>query len=59
MKVLKGDGTVAQNEVIIANAGVAIHCTNEKLSLADSMEAARESLQSKKALNVYNKLIAL
>ena len=56
MNVLKGDGTKAQNEVVIANAGVAIHCVAKK-TLFECFAEAKESLESKKALNVFNKLI--
>ena len=56
LNVLKGEGTKAQNEVVIANAGMAIHCVQKK-SLANSISSARESLESKKALNVYKKII--
>lgn len=58
ISVLKGEGTHAQNEVVIANAGMAIHCTKKK-SLEDGIAEARESLESKNALNAYKKLIAL
>ena len=56
MRVLQGEGTRAQNEVVIANAGMAIHCMKRK-SLADCSAEARESLENNNALNVYNKLI--
>ena len=56
MSVLKGEGVQAQNEVIIANACMAIHCVKKK-SLEDCTAEARESLESKKALNAYKKLI--
>jgi anthranilate phosphoribosyltransferase len=56
LTVLNGEGTKAQNEVVIANAGIAIHCATKR-SLDVCFNEARESLQSKQALNVYNKLI--
>lgn len=59
MDILNGKGTKAQNEAVVANAGIAIHCVKPNLSLQESVELARESLRNKKALNVYNKLIKL
>ena len=55
--VLKGEGTQAQTDVALANAGMAIYCGNKKLSMADSIEAARESLASGKALETFRLMI--
>lgn len=55
--VLKGEGTQAQTEAALANAGMAIYCGNKKLSMTDSLEAARESLASGKALETFRLLI--
>lgn len=57
LNVLNGEGTKAQNEVVIANAGMAIHCVKKK-PMEDCMEEARESLMSKRALNAYKKIIS-
>lgn len=57
MKILNGDGTKAQNNAVSANAAMAIHCVQPKLSLQECVAKAKESLESKKALNVYKKLI--
>jgi anthranilate phosphoribosyltransferase len=59
MRVLKGDGTQAQNEVVIANSTVAINCVKENLSLEECNALASDSLKSKKALIAYEKLISL
>lgn len=59
MNVLNGEGTKAQNEVLIANAGMAIHCMKKNSSLKSCIAEARESLESKKALNAYKKLLTL
>jgi anthranilate phosphoribosyltransferase len=58
MNILEGKGTKAQNEAVLANAGMALYCGKLGLSLKDSIEAARESLVSGKALDTFNKLIA-
>jgi len=55
--ILQGDGTVAQNDVVIANAGMAIHCASEESSLSDAVDCAKESLESGKALEVFKKMI--
>jgi anthranilate phosphoribosyltransferase len=57
LSVLNGEGTEAQNNVVCANAAMAIHCVKPILSLQDCIAKAQESLQSKKALSVYKKLI--
>ncbi len=56
LRVLKGDGTRAQNEVVIANAGMAISC-GKNLSPIEGVAQARESLESGKALKTFNSLI--
>lgn len=57
MNILEGKGTRAQNEVVLANAGMALYCGKMGLSLKDSIAAARESLESGKALATFQKLI--
>jgi anthranilate phosphoribosyltransferase len=57
MAVLRGQGTSTQNQAVIANAGMALYCANEQLSMADALSTARESLESGKALRCFNKLI--
>lgn len=58
IQILKGEGTTAQNQVVIANAGLAIHC-GKSVSIADGIAEARESLESGKALKTFEKLIQL
>ncbi|MDO8366400.1 MAG: anthranilate phosphoribosyltransferase [Saprospiraceae bacterium] len=57
MHVLENNGTAAQNQVVVANAGLAIHCLQPAMSVADCIETARESLVSGRALNKFAKLI--
>jgi len=54
--VLKGKGTTAQNAVIYANAGLAIHCARPALSLEEAISMAEESLKLGKALSAFEKL---
>ncbi|PCH65061.1 MAG: anthranilate phosphoribosyltransferase [Bacteroidetes bacterium] len=56
--ILEGNGTQAQNQVVIANAAMAIHCSRNT-SIEESVETAKESLESGKALDSFNKLISI
>ncbi len=58
MSILKREGTDAQNNVVCANAAIAIQCVTNK-SFDDCFAAAKESIQSGKAFSVFNKLIPL
>ena len=57
-KVISGKGTEAQNNVVCANAGMAI-ATVKNLEPKAGFELAKESLLSGKGLKRLNKLIAL
>ena len=54
-EILQGNGTEAQNNVVCANAALAI-ATVESCSIASGFEKARESLASGKALKSLNVL---
>jgi anthranilate phosphoribosyltransferase len=58
-KILKGEGTWAQNAVVLANAAMALHCTGNFKTYDDAYAKAVESLESGKANEVLKKLIAL
>jgi anthranilate phosphoribosyltransferase len=58
-KILKGEGTWAQNAVVIANAAMALQCTGNYKSYNDAYAAAVESLESGKANEVLMKLVSL
>lgn len=57
MNVLNNTATFSQKQAVLANSALALHCANPELSLLDSVEAARESLESGKALRSFKKLI--
>lgn len=59
LKILKGEGNWAQNAVVLANAAVALHCTGDFLHYDEAYDAAVESLESGKAYQTFQKLIAL
>jgi len=57
--IVKGEGTWAQNAVVLANAAMALHCTGHFASYDDAYAAAVESLESGKAYEGLKKLIAV
>jgi anthranilate phosphoribosyltransferase len=57
MQVLSGDATAAQNNVVLANAAVAIRTIHPEKSFGDCFYEAEESLLSKRALNSFNTLL--
>jgi anthranilate phosphoribosyltransferase len=58
-RILKRDGTWAQNAVVLANAAMALHCTGRYGNYEEAYLAAVQSLESGAANNVLTKLIAL
>jgi anthranilate phosphoribosyltransferase len=59
VKILRGEGSWAQNAVVIANAAMALSCTGKYKDYEASYNAAVESLESGKAFACFNKLIGL
>ena len=59
MNIIKGEGTWAQNAVVLANAAMALHCTDAYASYNDAYLAAVESLESGRAFGTLEKLKAL
>lgn len=57
MNVLEGKGTVQQNATVIANAGMALFCSNQKAGITNGILRAKESLESGKALQSFKKLL--
>jgi anthranilate phosphoribosyltransferase len=57
--ILKGNGTWAQNAVVLANAAMALNCTGKYPDYDDAYHAAVESLESGKAQKCMEKLISL
>ncbi|HWK06649.1 MAG TPA: anthranilate phosphoribosyltransferase [Puia sp.] len=58
-KILKVEGSWAQNAVVLANAAMALHCTGTYKSYDEAYGAAVESLESGKAHEALKKLISL
>jgi anthranilate phosphoribosyltransferase len=59
VKILKGEGTWAQNAVVLANAAMALHCTGVYAGYEDAYAAAVESLESGKANKALRTLISM
>jgi anthranilate phosphoribosyltransferase len=59
MKILKGDGTWAQNAVVMANAAMGLYTMGKFASYEECYLAAVESLESGAAQNAFKKLISL
>ena len=57
--ILKGEGTWAQNAVVLANAAMALHCTGNYKAYDDAYNAAVESLESGEANQSLQKLISI
>jgi anthranilate phosphoribosyltransferase len=58
-KILKGEGSWAQNAVVLANAAMALHCTGHYKNYDEAYAAAVESLESGRAYQALQKLISL
>ncbi len=58
-KILNGEGTWAQNAVVLANAAMGLFCTGQYASYDAAYNAAVESLDGGKANQVLKKLISL
>lgn len=58
-RIVKGEGTWAQNAVVLANAAMALHCTGKFRQYEDAYNAAVQSLESGKANECLQKLISI
>jgi anthranilate phosphoribosyltransferase len=58
-KVLKGEGSWAQNAVVLANAAMALQCTGKYNNYETCYQLAVESLESGKAYQALTRLIAM
>jgi len=59
LQIIKGEGSWAQNAVVLANAAMALYCTGNYKNYDEAYAASVESLESGKAHSVLNKLISL
>lgn len=59
LTILKGNGSWAQNAVVLANAAMALHCTGQYKSYEVCYQLAVESLESGKAYQSLQKLITV
>lgn len=59
MTILKGEGTWAQNAVVLANSAMALQCTGEYKNYNECYQLTVESLESGKAYQAMQKLISI
>jgi anthranilate phosphoribosyltransferase len=59
LKIIKGEGSWAQNAVVIANAAMALYATGNFKSYEECYAMSVESLESGKAYQNFKKLISL
>jgi anthranilate phosphoribosyltransferase len=59
LSILNGEGNLAQNSVVTANAQMALKCCFPDKSFEECRAMANESLLSGKAMNSFKKLIEL
>lgn len=59
LKILKGEGTPAQQNVVECNAALALQTAGKYQSLNDCLQAAREAIESGKAYNTFKKVMTL
>jgi anthranilate phosphoribosyltransferase len=59
IKILEGQGSEAQNAVVIANAAMAIQCFHTNQAYSESLEIAKKSLESKNAYKSFKTLLSL
>ena len=57
LKILKGEGSWAQNAVVLANAAMALNCMGDYKTYDEAYNTAVESLESGKAYQSFQKLI--
>ncbi len=57
LSILEGKGTQAQQNVVIANAGLALYCAEKSASIQDGIALAKESLEAGLALKCFKKFI--
>ena len=57
VNILEGKGTLAQNEAVLANAGMALYCSGTALTAQEGVVQARTSLESGRALETFRKLV--
>lgn len=57
LNILKGNGTWAQNAVVLANAAMALQCTGKYSDYETCYQLAVESLESGKALDALNRIV--
>jgi anthranilate phosphoribosyltransferase len=58
-RIINRNGSLEENNVVIANSGIALSLLHPDLALQDCLAMARESLESRKALQSFKQLLEL
>ncbi len=58
LNVLRNEATPAQKQVVLANSAMALLVTHRASAYDEAIDMARESLESKRALTCFHKLVA-
>lgn len=59
LNVLNNTATLPQKEAVIANSAMALYCADTRRSFSEAVAAARESLETGKALDRFKKFAAV
>lgn len=59
MEILEGKGTPPREQVVLANAAMALQCAGKAESLEEGLGLARESLHSGQALKAFKQLVEI
>ncbi len=59
LKIIKGEGTWTQNDVVMANAAMALYATGSYKDYDECYARSVESLESGNAYKILQKLISL
>jgi len=59
LNILEGNGTKAQNEVVVANAGMSLFGTGFLPTVEEAIDKAGEALRSGKALQTFKKFVEM
>lgn len=57
LKVIKGEGSRAQTEAVLANAGLALYVGKQLPTVREGVEMAKESLESGRAFQTFRRLV--
>lgn len=57
--ILEGNGTEAQENVVVANAAIGLKTMNREKSIEECVDLSRKSMKDKKALSIFTRLMEM